>query len=332
MNTKIVYVLISNEHDTYLEQTLLSVYSAKMHMPNIEIILLMDNLTNSTLIGYRNVILDYITTKVVVEIEGKYTNQQRSRILKTSIIEHVKGDFLFVDSDTIITNSFEEMDSFDFDIGAVSNLHLSSLKKYYNYLVIKKRINEIEELIDIDENRTYFNSGVLYVKDNDKTRIFFRTWNDYWRKGNVIGISVDQPSFMIADVLNNHIISELPGIWNCQMHWGLKYLYNSKIIHYFSSNIPFHKKEYLAEFTSENLYLDIKMKGYIDDKTKQILRNPYNYFDECTLIICGQDVIIWNSASVRLLRFLYRYYNKLFNIIEFLSKCADKYHNRKKQQ
>jgi hypothetical protein len=325
MNTKIVYVLVSNEHDFYLEQTLLSVYSAKIHMPNVEIILLVDNLTDVTINGLRSTILDYITSKIVVEIDGDYTNQQRSRILKTSIIEHVKGDFLFIDSDTIITSSLEEVDSFDFDIGAVRDIHISLLKKHSDYLGIKNRINKIGGLIDeIDGNMIYFNSGVIYVKDNDKTRIFFNTWNACWRKGNLIGINTDQTSFMIANILNNQMIHELSGTWNCQICWGLKYLYKSKIIHYFTSSTLFDEG-YLAEFTSKNLCSEIKIKGYVDDRTEQILKNPYNYFSEHTYILYGRDIPIWNSYSVGILRYLHTSHNKLFNIIEFFSKCAKYY-------
>jgi hypothetical protein len=302
----------------------MSVYSAKIHMPDAEIILLVDNLTDATINGSRGTILDYITSKVTVDIEENYTNQQRSRILKTSIIEHVRGDFIFIDADTIITDSFEETDSFDFDIGAVRDIHISPVKRHPKYLFIKSCMNKIGELKLIDGNMIYFNSGVIYVKDNDRTRHFFKTWNEYWRKGNVIGLNTDQTSFMIANILNNHIISELPDIWNCQIYSGLKYLYNSKIIHYFSSNM-FCYEGYSAEFTNKNFYLNIKKKGLIDNRTEQVLKNPYSYFDECTYIIYGTRVEFWNSFSNRLLRLLYRKHNKIFNIIERFCKCIAKY-------
>jgi hypothetical protein len=124
------------------------------------------------------------------------------------------------------------------------------------------------------------------------------------------------PSFAIADVLNNHIIQELSGIWNCQIYWGLKYLYQSKIIHYFASNIPFHTG-LLSNFIDKKIWLNIKGEGDFDEKIIHILNNPYEYFDEYTQIIYGQDVKIWNSFSVRFLRFLYRTHPKLFKIINW---------------
>jgi hypothetical protein len=317
MKTKIVYVVVSNDFDIYLEQALLSIHSLRLYMPCAEIILLTDNLTNGTLIGKRKKILDYITSKVVVPFDEEYNNLQRSRLLKTSMREYIDGDFLFIDTDTIITGSFDEIDSFDFDIGAVKELHMSSLKKLPEYLKVRKNINKIGE--SVDENQIYFNSGVIYVKDNDKTKKFFKIWNKYWRKGNFNGVDLDQPSFVVANMLNNYMISQLPDIWNCQLPWSLKYLYKSKIIHYLASNMPFHEG-YLSEFTNKNLYLEIKTKGYIDNKIEQIVKNPYNYFNEYTRIIYDQDTAIWDSFSIRLLRFLYKNHNKLFNIIEIFSK------------
>jgi hypothetical protein len=167
----------------------------------------------------------------------------------------------------------------------------------------------------------YFNGGVIYVKDNDNAKKIFKIWNEYWRKGNLIGINVDQPSFMVANMLNNNVISELPDIWNCQIYCGLKYLLKSKIIHYFTSQTSCDE-EYLSAFTSKDLYVEIKMQGYIDKKIDQILKDPYNYFGERIYIIYGRDVTIWNSFSMRFIRFLYRNCNKLFNVIEFFSRCS----------
>jgi hypothetical protein len=315
MRTKIVYILVSNEEDIYLEQTLLSAYSAKTHMPDANIILLVDDLTDKTINGKRSKILDYITSKTVVEIEGKYTNQQRSRILKTSITEHVNGDFLFIDSDTIITTSLEEVDSFDFDIGAVKDLHGSSLKTHSG---VRKKISMAGW--KINKNMSYFNSGVIYIKDNYKTKQFFKDWNKYWHIGMSKGVSVDQPAFYMANLLNNNIICELNGIWNCQISANLKYLKNSKIIHYFGSGM--RNSNVLFVFMDEELYLGIKKNGDITDRVIRTVTEPLNYITpKCIEFMIRQDIFM-KSISVTLLHSIYRHkYDKLFKFIEFISKC-----------
>ena len=57
MKTKIVYVVVSDDADFYLEQTLVSVYSARLYNPNAEILLLVDSETNKTILGKREAIL-----------------------------------------------------------------------------------------------------------------------------------------------------------------------------------------------------------------------------------------------------------------------------------
>jgi hypothetical protein len=317
MQTKIVYVLVSNDSDTYLEQALLSMCSLRIHNPDTEIILIVDDLTDATITGKRSNILKYITSKVVVNIQGKYTNLQRSRILKTSMIEYIEGDFLYIDNDTIITSSLAEIDNFSYDVGAIRELHLPSFRSHYDFVKIKKDIKKIGGEINYDSK--YFNAGVIFVRDNHKTRQFFKDWNEYWLKGSLSGINLDMPSFAIADILNNHIIQELSGVWNCQIYWGLKYLYQSKIIHYLVSNMPFHTGS-LSDFIDEKIWLDIKREGEISEKINYILNNPYEYFSEYTQIIYGHDVKIWNSFSVRLLRFLYRTHTKLFKIINWVCR------------
>jgi hypothetical protein len=328
MKTKIVYVVVSNDSDIYLEQTLLSAYSARLYMPDVEIILIVDYLTNTTIKDKRSKILDYITTKIVVKIEGNYTNMQRSRILKTSIREHVRGDFLFIDSDTIITSSLSEIDSFNHDIGAVKNDHAPSIEECYNFRYMQGIQKDMKIMgYPMKKETKYFNSGVIYVKDNINTIQFFKNWNEYWYKGYSKGIYIDQVAFTIADTLNNSIIHELPGIWNCQSHYGLKYLKNSKIIHLINTQIPCPTEPF-SKFKDKNLYIDIKKNGDIDNKNNQMMymiMNSHEYFAESTYVIHDKDVYIWNSNSIVLFRYIYYTYSKLFKFIDFFSNYILKF-------
>jgi hypothetical protein len=321
MKTKIVYVVVSNDNDIYLEQTLLSIYSVKFYNPDAEIILLVDNFTNDTIKGKRAKILDYISSKVVVEIKGKYTNQQRSRIIKTSVREYIEGDFLFIDSDTIITSSLAEVDFLNCDIGAVNDCHVSLKQNPRQYDNLAKKVKKMKWEIDINKESNYFNSGVLYVKDNLKSKQFYKDWNKYWYKGMYKGINLDQPALAMSNVLNNHIINELSGVWNCQLRRGLKYLEHSKIIHYLCTDKPRKSQLALTEFMNINLFLKIKETGNIDDETIQILKNPKSSFVEYTNIIAGEDVFMWESTTIGLLRYIYYNYNSVFKCFEFISKC-----------
>ena len=47
MKTKIIYVLVSNENDCYLEQALVSIYSLRLYNPDANLLLLVDEETSS---------------------------------------------------------------------------------------------------------------------------------------------------------------------------------------------------------------------------------------------------------------------------------------------
>ena len=109
MKTKIVYVVVSDEHDIYLEQACLSMHSLRLYNPDAMITVVLDKHTNATICGKRSIILDYVSEKIVINPEGKFSKMQLSRFIKTNLRKYVIGDFLFIDSDTIITSSLADM-------------------------------------------------------------------------------------------------------------------------------------------------------------------------------------------------------------------------------
>ena len=97
MQTKIVYTLVSDESDTYLEQALLSVYSLRLHNPQAIVELIVDQFTSKTIVDKRSEIRKFITDLITVDVPEDYTKVQKSRYLKTNLRQFVKGDYLFID-------------------------------------------------------------------------------------------------------------------------------------------------------------------------------------------------------------------------------------------
>ena len=64
MKTKLLYILSSSESDTYLESALISIYSARFRMPDANITLLIDNITDNNFIGNRKELLSLIKEKL----------------------------------------------------------------------------------------------------------------------------------------------------------------------------------------------------------------------------------------------------------------------------
>lgn len=229
MKTKIVYVLVSEETDYYYEMVMLSLYSLRLYHPQDTVELVMDEATNRRLVEKKASILDNVTP-IVVPIPPEYTKIQRSRFLKTRLRQIVRGDFFYLDCDTIVCEALDEIDKVEVEIGMVSDAN-----GLLNY-----RIPYAIELCDKAgfphlDNQPYYNGGVLYVKDSPKAYQFFETWHQLWKLSVLKNVSQDQPALCMANFNLRYPISELPEKWNWQIRYGTTNgLHKAKIFHFFS--------------------------------------------------------------------------------------------------
>ena len=312
MKTKIVYVVISDEDDYYLEQALVSVYSVRLYNPNSQILLLIDSETNATIVGKREAILQYVSQKIVIDVPKQYSKMQKSRFLKTTLRQYIEGDFLFIDSDTIITGDLSDIDNIPFDIAAVPDQHVVIR---YNWL--RGSIKKWAMLLDwkFSEDALYFNSGVFYVKDRPITHAFYKNWFTIWNKSSSKGLHIDQPSLAKTDELHNHIIGELDGIWNCQVNEnGLPYLMDAKIIHYFASGRK-GKRNNPYSFYNSTIYEKIKEEGKVGIELHNKILKAKSAFDSPCVIIGNTDIPFFFSDTHQ----IYLKAKYFFVLIEFVS-------------
>lgn len=271
MKTRLVYVLTCAPDKNYIEQALLSVYTARYHNPNATIVLIVDDLTDKLLVGTRGEILNYISQKIVVELQPDLTMMDRSRWLKTSVRNLVQGDLLFIDSDTLITQSLENIDECKNSVAAVLESHLP-IKSFNKYIYDK--VADLSSKIgwNIEDEDYYFSSGVIYVKDEPKNYELFDKWHLYWKEGREKGISIDQPSFAKANIHLNYPVKVIDGIWNCVMYTHVDFAYSSKILHFCS----FRNMSYIFE----NQFLNkVKQQGVERNEfIKNSILNPYQTF------------------------------------------------------
>jgi len=240
MDTQIVYVVVSDSTDCYLEQAMLSLHSLRVHTPSARVILITDCATDRTLEGHRCDILKYISVKKVIHIPDGYSKVQRSRYLKTTVRRHVSGDYLFVDTDTIVMRDLADADALQCDIGAVRDMHLP-----YSRNPGRGKFNSYLSLLGMTQAKTgnrYFNSGIILVHDTPSAHRLYDEWHKAWKVCVGHGINFDQPALAKANHMCGNIIRELPGLWNCQMStpYGRSFHDDAYILHYFGgkNNIP----------------------------------------------------------------------------------------------
>jgi hypothetical protein len=231
MKTKLVYVLTCSDENLYLEQALMSVFSARHHNPEAHIVLIVDDQTDKVIDGNRAEILQYIDEKIVVPFKGEMSMVKRSRWIKTKVRHLIEGDYLYIDCDTIIRSALKQIDLLECQIGAVPDSHLEvsdfCAPLYEKISLLSKQIGWV-----IDKEQFYFSSGVIFVKDNANTRNFYELWHSYWQEGLQKGIAIDQPSFAKANIAMQHIVEKISDKWNCVMYTEPDFSYNAYILHF----------------------------------------------------------------------------------------------------
>lgn len=269
MKTKIIYTLVSDESDYYYEQALMSLHSLRLHHPSlVVVVLVVDETTNNTLKGKREEIKKYVNNIVSVHVPDEYDKKQSSRYLKTNLRQYVRGDYLFIDCDTVICKSLSEIDKIEASIAMVSDINGDLPLK--DETIIKRC--ETAGFGNL-EGKPYFNSGVIYAKDTPEVHHFYEEWHNNWKVSVNKSIVFDQLALCKTNADNGYLINELPAIWNCQFKYtqGYKYLRNAIIMHYFNPNDTNN-----WSLPTDMVFETIKKNGSINTTTDYLIRHPKN--------------------------------------------------------
>lgn len=318
MDFKLAYVLTSSETDTYLEQTLLSMYSAKYYMPDAHITLITDDTTAASLTGNRKNILLYTDKHITVPLDKKYSQKVRSRLLKTNLRSLISGDFLFIDSDTVVCGDLSELTGIvQAPVSAVYDLHtlLANHPKKNDTITDLRTVNAHPDM-----TRGYFNSGVLFVKDTSEAYAFFTEWNkQYIRYSSVI--TQDQPSLELAREMYPEAINLLPDIYNTQILYTVRYIRHMKIMHYFAT-LPKegYENSYICTFCDPRIVTAIKQTGIIPQEAVNLIAAPEQSLLQTALIF--PPTLLFTSYLFRFTEKIFQYRNKNIILTALTKACA----------
>jgi len=293
---KYVYVLVSDETDYYLEQALMSITSLKAQSAGAFVSLLIDETTETTLKNKRKNILGLVDELKTIEIDSRFNKKARSRWLKTTMRRHIDGNFLYIDSDTIISEDLSGIEDLDVNLGAILDSHVLLQDSLW-----KKSIQKNDKILNFNSSfktDKYFNGGIILCKDDPVCHNFFNEWHNLWLHCFERGILIDQPSFNQTNHLMDNVIIELDGKWNCQIlaNGAVRYLHDAKIIHYFAIYTPEDKPYLLA---NKEIFERIRKSVSIDPELKEMLMNSKNSFMSNTRLVAGKfgDSKIYSAAT-----------------------------------
>lgn len=293
MKTKIVYCLVSSDKDIYLEQAWVSIYSLRIYNPTAYVILMVDKSTAASLTGNRAAIKELVTEVKVVETPDGYSAKERSRYLKTNFRQFVEGDLLFIDADTIIGGSIEEVDRIDAEIACVPDYHVR-FKDIPVYQQLSDRIYNLFGL-QTDTAEFYFNSGVIYVKDTPQMKRLFSDWYSYWKQSAFEkDCFLDQPSLFAANQKNGYLIKELPGRYNCQILYSMQYLHHGLVLHFFNTNSVMGIEQF-SPFYEKSLYMRIKEEGGINGEIEDLIKDSSKWIKSPSYFVNKEHYLFLTS-------------------------------------
>ena len=288
MKTQIVYVLVSSEKDVFLEELWASVWSLRRYEPDVTVNVIVDELT-AIRVKANAELMALITNVVVADVPGKYTPKERSREIKTRIRELIKGDFFYIDTDTVICKPLGDIDNCEYDVAGIpdSNVFLKDNPFAGGMIASVKEIFGS----DVSNCEYLINGGVIYAKDNQVTHELFRRWNKNWtyscfEKGN----SQDQPALWQSDHEMGNVIKLLPDVYNSQVAMSLQYFADAAIVHFLHMN--FIPDQSYSPYLSLKIYKDIKVAGTLTTEIKNMIINCKSSFMPMTMPV-GKDQLLF---------------------------------------
>ena len=288
MKTKLVYVLTCAPDDHYIEQALMSVWSARHWNPDAYIVLITDNLTDKLFVGKRAEILEYISQKIVVPFDDDSLSMvYRSRWLKTSVRQLVDGDFLFIDCDTIVCKSLEEVDGFCFEAGAVPEamLPVSDFCQELLDLAVKRCVDIGVNLL---KEEYYYCSGVIYAKDTPIVHKLYELWHKYWKQSYSIQMFADQPGLCKADIECGHLIQRISDTYDVIAYTHNKLYPESHILHILSHR----NASYLG---SKRIFAYVRKNGLTNAWLQNSILHP-----ECTFFPFNNEIYTSSARDRRM--------------------------------
>jgi hypothetical protein len=174
--------------------TRISISSLRHFNPTCFVTVALDSISFNNLSSKRDPLLS--DSDAVLEVTTPEGSPQfRNRFVKTTLREHIKGPFLFLDSDTLIRSDISEIFTPNADIkGSLNHSHENPLWQVYHYDIDTLALMNWSAL-----KSQYINGGLIFYNDTLKSHEFGRQWHTNWLASyDKTGSPKDQPALNAA--------------------------------------------------------------------------------------------------------------------------------------
>lgn len=300
---KIVYVFVSGGDDCFAEQAYVSMYSLRRFNPDCRIVLATDGYTLSLLDGRGGRIKEYADEIVVFDVPEGFSPTQRSRYIKTSLRQEIEGDFLFLDTDTLILGSLADIGDACGDV-CMARMQDADSREPDNPPTMLQSYNRMKGVAPGKSHgiSDYFNSGVMLVRETPVAHRLFEAWHRLWEESSLrYGFHKDQCALWLANMQCGNVVGTLDGRYNLQAicpRIALRYLGDCRVFHYIGSS-RFMKEFPLRDRTSLERLLETEESGGLDKMLDEIKTDYLNGL----VIRLGDEDLRWiHSPLVQLAR------------------------------
>jgi hypothetical protein len=232
----VVYVLVANGRNRFSIMTLLSAACLKRMSPGTPITLLCDTLTYSAIRDDFSDLFKYFDNIVSMPVSIDDL-RVRSRYLKTKIREAITGDIIYLDIDTLPIRDFSDVFNESWDIALVQDRnHNCPVQPLFPVW----RSQDYSRLGWESPLAAFYNSGVVFMRDNCATRTLSDEWQRRWQQLFDIGRE-DDDQFALTSAIFHYPklkILELDTSYNAMVAAHPSHAKNAKILHFYAGNVP----------------------------------------------------------------------------------------------
>jgi hypothetical protein len=225
------YALTSSGRDDYARMAYVSAELVRRVYPSAQITVIVDEVTEAALVRERARIVNAADEVVRVQT-GLERPVDRSRVLKTTLRQTVRGDFLFLDTDALVIDRMDRMFCGRPHMAAVLDRHEITL----GYVFPKHAAEYSARFGWRSPLPRYFNSGVVFWADTPLVHRFGEEYHRRWRMiYEATGDHRDQAAFNSALDALEVPVRVMPPRFNAMVELSSRFCWGAAVFHYFTN-------------------------------------------------------------------------------------------------
>ena len=227
----VCYVLTSDGRDAFADMALVSMLSLRISNPGLRVVAVCDAASAEAIKATKHRILEVCDAVVSVPTPGGEP-AFRNRWVKTQLCKYVEGEVLFLDADTLVRGSLEDLPALVLELGAVANHNGAALSDQ-----IWSEDRQVLEGMDWPDNfDVYVNGGVFFFKPCPRVREFFARWHELWLAGVSANRRLRDQASLNSAILSSRVdMRILPPAYNAQLVNCLSHTSKGIVWHFYAS-------------------------------------------------------------------------------------------------